>query len=54
MPKTLFNSCLVYSDTLDTLEESVKAYFRKCQQPNCRKDWREEQFNKIKVVSRPL
>ncbi|CAG5128288.1 unnamed protein product [Candidula unifasciata] len=39
---------LQVSNTLDTLEESVKAYFKKCQQPNCKKDWREEQFKKIK------
>ncbi|KAK3768346.1 hypothetical protein RRG08_031136 [Elysia crispata] len=39
---------LQVSNTLDTLEENVKAFFKKCQQPNCKKEWREEQFKKIK------
>ncbi|XP_059148615.1 inhibitor of growth protein 3-like isoform X2 [Physella acuta] len=39
---------LQVSNTLDTLEESVKTFFKKCQQPNSKKEWREEQFKKIK------
>ncbi|GFO43959.1 inhibitor of growth protein [Plakobranchus ocellatus] len=39
---------LQVSNTLDSLEENVKSFFKKCQQPNCKKEWREEQFKKIK------
>ncbi|CAL1541796.1 unnamed protein product [Lymnaea stagnalis] len=39
---------LQVSNTLDTLDENVKTFFKKCQQPNSKKEWREEQFKKIK------
>ncbi|XP_005100568.1 inhibitor of growth protein 3 [Aplysia californica] len=39
---------LQVSNTLDTLDENVKAFFKKCLQANCKKEWKEEQFKKIK------
>ncbi|KAK0052411.1 inhibitor of growth protein 3 [Biomphalaria pfeifferi] len=39
---------LQVSNTLDTLNETVKTFFKKCMQPSVKKEWREEQFKKIK------
>ena len=41
----------VFSDTLDSLDEQVKAFFKKCAQPNVKPEWKDEQFKKIQDVS---
>jgi len=40
---------LEVSNKLDTLEENVKVFFKKCQQSNIKREWRDEQFKKIKT-----
>ncbi|KAL8566258.1 hypothetical protein ACOMHN_046759 [Nucella lapillus] len=39
---------LQVQNTLDSLDEQMKAFFKKCTQPNVKPEWKEEQFNKIK------
>ncbi|XP_052278738.1 inhibitor of growth protein 3-like [Dreissena polymorpha] len=39
---------LQVQNALDGLDERVSSFFKKCNQPNVKSDWREEQFGKIK------
>lgn len=45
------NYKFAFSDTLDSLEEQVKVFFKKCAQPNVKQEWKDEQFKKIHEVS---
>ncbi|KAK7499909.1 hypothetical protein BaRGS_00008757 [Batillaria attramentaria] len=38
---------LQVQNALDSLDEQVKAFFKKCQQPNIKPEWKEEQYKKI-------
>ncbi|KAK7102868.1 inhibitor of growth protein 3-like [Littorina saxatilis] len=39
---------LQVQNTLDSLDEQVKSFFKKCTQPNVKPEWKDEQFKKIK------
>ena len=41
---------LILLDALDTLDERLTSFFKKCIQPNVKSEWKEEQFDKIKQV----
>jgi hypothetical protein len=46
----LFCSTLI-ADSLDSLDERVKAFFKKCAQPNLKQETKEEEYKKIQEVS---
>ena len=45
---------LLFADALDTLDERLNSFFKKCVQPNVKTEWKEEQFEKIKQVKKLL
>ena len=42
--------CICSTDALDTLDERLNSFFKKCIQPNVKTEWKDEQFAKIKQV----
>ncbi|XP_013400628.1 inhibitor of growth protein 3 [Lingula anatina] len=39
---------LEVQNAMDSLDDRTKTFFKKCQQPNVKQDWKDEQFDKIK------
>lgn len=42
---------LFYIDATDTLDDRTKQFFKKCVQSSVKKEWKDDQFKKIKEVS---
>lgn len=46
----IFSLLQSVADRLDSLDEQVKVFFKKCLQPNVKPEWKEEQYKKILEV----
>ena len=50
MPYTSLSLLFFILDATDTLDERTKQFFKKCLQSSAKKEWKDDQFRKIKEV----